>query len=398
MVAPADDRRRGGSGYRWAVLSAGATAQASFSAFALGLPALAPAFRDAYDLSLRQTGVLLASVNVGLLTTLLLWGLVTDRRGERFVITVGLAGGAAALAAGAFGPYWALLGAIAVAGALGASVHAGTGRAVMRWFRPEERGLALGIRQTSIPVAGAAAAVTLPWLADMQGVRAAILALAAGLLGAAVAAAVVMRSADDARPAADAGMRSMLLNRRLWRLSSGSVLVCGAQVSLVMFVVLFLHDARGLAPASAALVLAASQLLGAAMRIGTGLWSDRVGSRMRPFRQLAVALAGTLGGAAALLDVSLALLIPLLVVATSISMGWNTLSFTAAAELGGTRRSGAAIGVQQTMLAVATVVVPLGFATLVAGTSWRIAYGVAAVLPLLGWWILRPLSDDVRAT
>jgi MFS family permease len=386
-------RRHPRTRYRWAVLSAGAVAQASFSAFALGLPALAPALRDTYGLSLRETGLLLASVNIGLLATLLLWGLATDRHGERFVIVVGLLGAAAALAAGAFSRYLLVIVLFALAGALGSSVHAGTGRAVMRWFAADERGLAMGIRQTAIPVAGAAAAVSLPWIAAAHSVRAAILVLAAGLLAGALVAAAVMTAEDVAPEPADEGIRSMLLNRLLWRLSLGSVLVCSAQVSLVMFLVLFLHDARGLSPAQAALALAASQVVGAALRIATGIWSDRVGSRITPFRQLALALAATLATAVALLHAPLAALIPLLVLATAISMGWNTLSFAAAAELGGTHRSGAALGLQQTTLAVATVAIPLLFASLVASSSWRVAYGAAAVFPLLGWWVLRPLRE-----
>ena len=84
---------------------------------------------------------------------------------------------------------------------------------------------------------------------------------------------------------------------------------------------------------------------------------------------------------------------PALVVATGISMGWNSLSFAAAAELGGPARSGAAIGVQQTALALASVIVPLGFAVLVARSSWQAAFALAAIFPLVGWCVLRPLDE-----
>ena len=43
---------------------------------------------------------------------------------------------------------------LAVAGAMGASVNAASGRAVMQWFGAQERGFALGLRQTAIPVGG----------------------------------------------------------------------------------------------------------------------------------------------------------------------------------------------------------------------------------------------------
>ena len=52
-----------------------------------------------------------------------------------------------------------LLLALVVAGFLGASVQSASGRAVMAWFPGSQRGLALGIRQTAIPISGFAASL-----------------------------------------------------------------------------------------------------------------------------------------------------------------------------------------------------------------------------------------------
>nr|MBA2516230.1 MFS transporter [Solirubrobacterales bacterium] len=79
--------------YRWTILAVGVAAQASLSAVTMGLPALAPALRDAFGLSLVQVGLLLASVNWGSVLTLIAWGALADRIGERAVIATGLAGG-----------------------------------------------------------------------------------------------------------------------------------------------------------------------------------------------------------------------------------------------------------------------------------------------------------------
>ena len=81
---------------------------------------------------------------------------------------------------------------------------------------------------------------------------------------------------------------------------------------------------------------------------------------------------------------------PLLVLATALSAAWNGLSFVAAAELAGTARSGAAIGFQQTVLSVSGVVVPPLFATLVAFSSWRAGFALAALAPLAGLGAARP--------
>ena len=36
----------------------------------------------------------------------------------------------------------------------------------------------------------------------------------------------------------------------------------------------------------------------------------------------------------------------------------------------------------------------VGFGALVAATSWPVGFGVLALLPLAGWWVLRPLVGE----
>jgi sugar phosphate permease len=372
--------------YRWVVLAAGTLAQASFAALAVGLPALAPALRQHYGLGLGETGLALGAVGIGMLPTLLPWGLLADRVGERVVIATGLGGAAAALAAVAATHTLAgLVALLALAGALGASVNAASGRAVMGWFGEDERGLALGIRQTAIPIGGAAAAASLPWLASAGGTRLAFFALAAGCVGGAALAAALMR--DAPRHAGEAGLspdpRPPLRDPRMWLLGGGSALYLTAQIAITGFVVLFLHQHRGMSTHAAAAVLAGINVLGIGARIGSGRWSDRIRARLRPMRTIGLALATGTAVAAALVDAPLAVLVPVLVVAGVLSLSWNGLSFTAAAETAGTARSGAALGFQQTLLGVAAAVVPPTFA-LVAASSWRVAFAVAAAGPLVG--------------
>src|SRR5262249_59153090 len=136
---------RSRDGYRWAVLAAGTFAQASFSASSVGLPALGPALKSHYGLTLGETGVVLGAIGIGMLFTLLPWGLVADRVDERWVIATGLTGAAASLAAAsATHSFGAVTGLLVAAGALGASVNAASGRAIMAWFPSSELGQALG--------------------------------------------------------------------------------------------------------------------------------------------------------------------------------------------------------------------------------------------------------------
>src|SRR6185312_7001113 len=123
------------SRYRWVILAAGTLAQTGYTTVSVGLPALAPALRSDYGLTLGETGVVLGAVGGGMLLTLLPWGLLADRVGERAVMATGLGGaGLAAVGAGLTGRYVPLVLVLALAGALGASVNAASGRAVMGWF------------------------------------------------------------------------------------------------------------------------------------------------------------------------------------------------------------------------------------------------------------------------
>jgi len=183
-----------------------------------------------------------------------------------------------------------------------------------------------------------------------------------------------------------------LKDSRIWRLSIGSGLILGAQASILGFVVLFLHGERGLSTAEAGGILALIQLVGATLRIVSGRWSDHVRARIAPLRQLALALAVSLVVTAALTKAPLAVLLPALVTAGALSLSWNALSFTAAAELAGRARSGAALGFQQTALSVASTAAPPLFAAVVAASSWGVGFGLAALFPLAGLAVLRRLA------
>jgi sugar phosphate permease len=378
------------SRYRWTILALGTVAQASYSAVFLGIPVLAPQFRDEYGLSLAEIGVVLAAFSIGSVLTLLPWGLLADRVGERLVLATGLAGASIALGLASFtSGYLLLVSLLVVAGGAGASVNAASGRAVMGWFEPSQRGLALGIRQTALPLGGAAAAVALPPIADAGGTTAGLLVLAGACLATATAGAVGLREAppDEGSPLGD--VLNPVRDGRMWRLALGSGLIVAAQVSVMAFTVLFLHGVRGLSTTAAAGVFAIMQLIGAALRVVAGRWSDRVGTRIAPLLQLAVGLSVALAVSAALTSASLVLFIPAFLVAGALSQSWNGLAFTATAELAGRSRAGAALGFQQTALAVASGFVPPLFALLVESTSWGVAFALAATLPLAGAGLMR---------
>jgi sugar phosphate permease len=356
---------------------------------------LAPALRDRYDLSLGQVGLALSSFWIGPILTLLPWGLLADRIGERIVLATGLTVcGVLVAAAGWVDSFAGLVLLLSVAGGMGASVNAASGRAVMHWFSARQRGLALGVRQTAIPIGGAVVALSLPAVDDAGGLKASFVFMGAICVAAAAVAAIAVREAPRTAPELEPEVVEWTLrDRRLWIVSIGSGLYLFAQIALLSFLVLFLHDERGLSPGEAAAVLAALQVCAVGTRIGSGRLSDAMQDRIRPLRWIGLASAAGLLVTALLVDAPLVVLIPVMVVAGAISMAWNGLSVTAVAELAGRERSGAAIGFQQTTLGAIGVIVPVAFAHLVDTASWKAGFAAAAIGPVVGWYLLSRVPD-----
>jgi MFS family permease len=384
-----------GPRYRWVVLGAGAAAQTTYSAITVGLPAIAPQLRTHYDLTLGQIGVVLGAAGAGMIFGLFPWGLATDRLGERTVVTLGLAlAGLALFGVASSDDYGVLVGGLAVFGLCGCAVIAGSGRAVAGWFPREERGLALGIRQTAVPLGGALAAIGLPLIANSGGIRAAFITLGSGcLLGAACALALIRDAPSSPHSGETSIDTSPLRSGPVWVLSLGTASFLTAQIAVLGYLVLFLHDERGVSTHAAAALLALTNLLGGAARIAAGRLSDRMHARIRPLRMLGAASAITTALVAALVNAPLGLLVPVFVVCGVFASSWNGLAFTAAAEAFPRNRSGAVLGFQQTLFAIFVTVSPIIFAALVESTSWRVAFALSAVGPAVGVAVLRRLAE-----
>jgi sugar phosphate permease len=391
--AGAPDQHR----YRWVILAVGVVAQAALAALQHGLPALGPVLRSHFSLSLPEVGLVLASANWGIMSTLLVWGMLADRYGERLIIAIGLGGSAVAvMVASRADGLAALVIWLALAGALGSASSAASGRAVMHWFSRSERGFALGIRQMSIPLGSAVAALVLPLTAAAAGLGAAFMVIAGAAALGALCAAIWLASPRGARD--DAGrsdLPSPVRDPALWRLAFCAGLLVCSQVAMNGFMVIFLTEHRGLSVTLAALVLALINIGGGAMRVLAGRWSDRSGRRVPPIRRQALWLSLALMASALVVDAPLPLLIAALLIAGVLGLAWNGLAFTAAAEMAGHARAGMAIGLQGTIIRVvsAGAGVVFGLAVEQSG-SWSVAFLLLAILPLASFGLLTPLAKE----
>lgn len=385
---------------RWTILAVGTFAQAATCTFIYGMPMLVPAL-EAEGFSLRTASLFISAPIAGLLLTLILWGAAADRFGERIVIAVGVGAAAVALLGAALVQTPVALAVLLVAaGAVGASVNAASGRMVMGWFPATERGLAMGTRQTAQPLGVALAALILPPLAQAHGPYLALLVPAALCAVAAVATVLLVR--DPVRPprAPDAPpSRSPYRTWVLPRVHLSSALLVVPQFAVASFTLYYLVAARHWDATAAGRLVFAFQAAGAIGRIVSGVWSDRVGSRLRPMRQLAVMSAGLMLVIALGAATELWFVIVGFGLGAVITVADNGLAYTAVAELAGTDWSGRALGVQNTVQNVAAVATPPLLAAVIGDARFALGFALVAFFPILAIPLtpVRAEKVDVRA-
>lgn len=369
---------------KWVVLAVGTYAQAATCCFIYGAPMLVPALR-ASGQSLFTASLVISAPMAGILLGLIPWGAAADRHGERVVIVTGVGIAAAVLFAASAVHSLPLLGVLfVIAGAAGASVNAASGRMVMGWFPASERGLAMGTRQTAQPLGVALAALALPGLARAHGVALSLL-YPAGLCAVAVVL-MWLFVLDPPRAPRAAGSAPAVSpyrgSRRLARIHAASSCLVVPQFAVATFTLVYLVGQRHWDAATAGRLIFGFQVAGALGRIASGVWSDRVGSRLRPMRQLAVCSAVVMLGLAAGAAWHSWLIIVAFALGAVITVADNGLAYTAVAELAGAEWSGRALGVQNTsqnLVAVATA--PL-LAAIIGSTHYSLGFCLVAVIAL----------------
>lgn len=373
----------------WLMLVVGGGSQAA-TALLISTPAyLIPMLHTQRGLSLAEAGLIATAPNVGVLLTLILWGAATDRWGERVILVAGLGvavgGAVASIAAAASGSYVLLALAFALCGIGAAATSATSGRVVIGWFPPERRGLAMGLRQTALPLGVAAGAVIVPPLA--AGGEIAPSLVVGGLVVAVAAVASALFIVNPPRPerAVDAEGRPANPYRgdaTLARIHLVSALLVVPQYALATFGLVWLIADQQWDPLAAGIVVALAQLLGAGGRVAVGVLSDRLGSRLRPLRW--VALAGIplllLTAAAGELHWAPAVAV-FYILASCVSVADNGLAFTAVAEIAGAHWSGRALGAQNTGQFIAAAIVAPAMGALIAVTGYSLAFALLALAP-----------------
>jgi sugar phosphate permease len=391
LRTPCDDELVGvdaiGTARRWSMLAIALSSTLFANVFINGAAFLIPTLHERRGLDLAHAGLVSAMPSIGMVFTLIAWGYAVDRLGERVVLALGSALTAAAAFAAAASSTLVLTSTfLLVGGMAAASSNSASGRLVVGWFPADRRGLAMGIRQTAQPLGVALGASVIPRLAQSHGIGVALLFPAILCAVSAVVSAIGVL--DPPRPSRGQAPPKHLANPYrgssvLWRIHAVSVLLVVPQVVVWTFTLVWLMTDRGWSAASAGAFVTAAEVLGALGRVAAGRWSDRVGSRLRPIRTIAIAAAAAMAVLALTDQLGSPVAIVVMIIASVVTVSDNGLAFTAIAEIAGPFWSGRALGTQNTAQLLTAGVAPPIFGGLIAAAGYPAAFAACAAFPFV---------------
>jgi MFS family permease len=387
---------------RWSMLVLALMSTMFANVFINGAAFLIPTLHSERGLDLASSGLIASLPSFGMVVTLIGWGYVVDRIGERFVLAVGAALTAAAAFAAASVDSLVAVGIFLFLGGMAAAgSNAASGRLVVGWFPPHQRGLVMGIRQTAVPLGVGLGAVVIPGLAASHGVSAALLFPAIVCAVSAVICAVGVL--DPPRPPRAGAPAEDLANpyrgsATLTRIHALSVLLVIPQALVWTFTLVWLITDRGWSASSAGALVGFAQLLGAGGRVAAGYWSDRVGQRLRPIRTIAAVAAVTMAALALTDWLDSPISIGFMLVASAVTVSDNGLAFTAIAEIAGPFWSGRALGTQNTSQHLASAIAAPIFGGLIGVAGFPVAFAVCALFPLLAIPLVPVDADPLART
>src|SRR5262245_41518299 len=388
--------------YRWYALTVTTLGQAAGNILSAAFGPIAPFLQQDFQISRAEVGLISAAMSLTAAPSAMFGGRAADRVGERRVLILsGMITALAALAIARSSSYWSLIASCLLLG-LGNGVQNPAGSAaIMRWFPPRQRGVAMGIRQTGVPLGGILAASLAPALALAYGWR--TVYIFGGLVTFAGAVLIFVAYYDPPRttPTGMVALRSfrdLAYDKQLWWL--GLIFNCQlfTQSSVTTYFVLFLHEALDTPVVGAAALLALVNGVAMVGRIGWGLLSDRVfEGRRRPVLFIIVLLTvcGTLGAAALPHHTPWFVSAGLAVLLGASAFAWTGVLGTLVIEVAGRESAGSAISWVQVLATPASLLGPPLFGLLTDRTgSYRIAWLTLAVVGIVGFFALYRVTEE----
>lgn len=276
--------------YKWIIVLVATLSQTAATFVTYGMGPIATFYQIEWGLSSFQTGFIVSAVNIGPIFSMILFGYLMDKRGEKQIIGWGsILLGFSALLLMLVNNYAVLLFLLLIVGVWYGSAQTGGSTAMVKWFPDKHRGLAIGIRQTGIPIGGALASAILTYMYDHHSLTSVhlvqgIVAIAGGLLFLLIYQEPKNRVAVAASSVTfKEKLEAIKNNKDLYPIYIVGIVMMTLQMILVAHFMSYLHQEGGYSLTAAGQYLSLVLIGGMIGRVAIAWMSDQFFAQKREF-------------------------------------------------------------------------------------------------------------------
>ncbi|MCM3584957.1 MFS transporter [Mesobacillus maritimus] len=334
------------------------------------------------DLSLNksQIGMLPAALFLGQAFASVPAGFLTDRFGSRKLLFISAFFlGLGFLVMTFLGQFWAVLFLVMLGGIGYGSMHPITNRGIIVWFPLNQRGTAMGIKQTGVTAGSALAGLILLPLGAVYGWRIVLLGACILLLISGMVSYMLYRDPPGQMKSNNPtglvsfykSMFNMLKNKSLMLVSFSAMGLNGSQMCLNTYLVLFVYEKFGISLVLSGILFVISEVSGTLGRIAWGMISDFLfkGNRIVILLIITVLTAFSSLTVALMSSATFWVLVPIFIVFGFSVSGFNGIWMNLASEIVPPQQAGISSGVSITFGSIGVMLVPPIFGLMVDQTG-----------------------------
>ena len=380
------------STYKWVMLIVATIAQTTATLITYGVGVFALFWKEEYALTNTESGLLVSVVNVGPLFCMLFVGRLLDQYNEKILISISsFLLGSSLLLTNIVSGFNGLLFVLLLIGMFYSVSQPGGSKVILKWFRKENRGLAMGIRQAGIPIGGALAGVLIPFLTVQYNMTYAINSIACICIIGGVLFFVFYKEPyvqEEARKGHNnisfwMELKVVICKKELYPIYITGICMISLQMVLVGHFMKFLAGEQSITSIVAGTVFSVMFFSGMIGRIALATISDVLykGNRRIP---LFIAVCASIGLILLLVmnihTIMSGVLYSVSALLGFFSIGWFSLFIAEVAELASEESVGITVGLALTLNQIAIIVAPVLFGYIVDEKGYAYAWLCIVVL------------------
>ncbi len=391
--------------YKWIIVLVATLSQTAATFVTYGMGPIATFYQIEWNLSSFQTGFIVSAVNIGPIFSMILFGYLMDKRGEKQIIGWGsILLGFSALLLMLVNNYAVLLFILLIVGAWYGSAQTGGSTAIVKWFPDKHRGLAIGIRQTGIPIGGALASAILTYmyyhhsLTSVHFVQG-FVAIAGGLLFLLIYQEPQNRIAVSATSITfKEKLEAIKNNKDLYPIYIVGIVMMTLQMILVAHFMSYLHQEEGYSLTEAGHYLSLLLIGGMIGRVAIAWISDQFFAQKREYLLLIVMASAVI----------LTVILPLMLHAKMfmllccfllgfVALGWYSLFIACVTEQSNPHYVGLTVSAALTLNQFIIVIAPALYGFIVTiFSSYQVALDIVAIVVALGAMNLYRVTKNTK--